>query len=121
MNAKGHVVTGLVGSTVVGLVDVGRRREEYTPAAAGVVLGAMALGSVIGSLLPDLLEPARSPNHRAFFHSFIVAGIVGLILRALWRRAGRPEAGEAFAKGIAIGYGAHLAADSITPKGLPLV
>ena len=120
MNAKGHVVTGLVGSAVVGLVDVGRRREDYTPESAGIVLGATALGSVVGSLLPDLLEPARSPNHRAFFHSLIAAGIVGIILRALWRRSGRPEAGEAFVRGIAIGYGAHLAADSITPKGLPL-
>lgn len=85
-------------------------------------LGYTAVGTIAGiggGMLPDILEPAISPDHRKLFHT--------------------PEAGVALAYGTAAaltnpgwalpvmtvvvpavaGYESHLAADAQTPQGLP--
>src|ERR1051325_7138183 len=87
-NAKQHAI---IGAAVAGglclLVEITRasaspdnrplwQRIDYGKVAAFAVVGA-ALG-----LLPDLLEPATSPNHRRFFHSpttigCVISGVVG--------------------------------------------
>lgn len=97
--------------------------EGQTGAVTAAPLLTGALASQMGSL-PDLLEPATSPNHRQFFHSLAFAGIVAHGLRRAYRW--RPEdSSQSLVRlvGLAIGgsYLAHLAMDFNTPRSLPLI
>ncbi len=74
--------------------------------------------------LPDLLEPATSPNHRQLFHSWLALGGATYLLRCLHRW--QPE--EPFerivrtvGKAACVAYVAHLALDALTPRSLPMV
>ena len=77
---------------------------------------ASAVGGAIGGYLPDMLEPATSPNHREFFHS-VTAGV--LLHRVMPRNTDTP--GTVLLKAIILGYFSHLTLDALTPKGLPLI
>jgi inner membrane protein len=91
--------------------------------AGGVFVPGMA-GAALGSLLPDMLEPARNARHRGFFHSrkilklavvvFLLTFVLGLPV---------PGGGQSpllFALScFTLGYAAHLLADSVTRAGLP--
>ena len=87
-----------------------------TPAAAGVAW--------ITATLPDLLEPANSPHHRQFFHS---AAFASLLINSM-KRLHEWEAGndgDLHLKDallvIGSSYLSHLAMDSTTPMGLPIL
>lgn len=100
--------------------------------------------------MPDILEPATSPNHRKLAHSVATGGALGLAkiaeLQAACRRraitqnqlAARcaPRSTErsnaeftAFAwtftaglvVGFAAGYASHLTLDALTQRSLPLI
>ncbi len=109
-----------------------------------------AIGGAVGGLLPDVLEPATSPHHRQFAHGVLptlgVAALTRPVRRAVkvrtrrWAREGplpgtsmQSTSGSAGVprelrflllgaiRGIEAGYVSHLAADALTPKGLPLI
>ena len=45
-------------------------------------------GALVGkymSRVPDLLEPAYHPNHRAFFHSWTCLGLLGFGMYKTWK------------------------------------
>lgn len=72
------------------------------------------------ALLPDILEPADSPNHRKFFHSITAAGLV------VYSMSGRHT--EDCAKPalklltiLGMGYLSHLALDCTTPRAIDLI
>lgn len=44
------------------------------------VLGAAWVGTLVGSVLPDILEPATSSWHHGFFHSWTFLIILGVLL-----------------------------------------
>jgi len=81
------------------------------------------IAAVLGTL-PDIIEPACSPNHRQFFHSFGMFGLVGLGLYKLnqWEpEDGFDEALRFVLMAASGAYLVHLAMDSSTPKSLPLI
>lgn len=82
---------------------------------------AWGAGGAVLASLPDLLEPATHPRHRGFFHSLVFAGLIGFVLRTVWRSERvRREHREFFGlSGLA--YLSHLALDFITPFGLPFI
>lgn len=87
------------------------------PLAAGVV-------GVFGTNLPDILEPATSPNHRKVFHSVACA----VVLIAGFKKAWDWEPGDELGKLLRFvalagtaGYLAHLALDATTKRSLPLI
>jgi membrane-bound metal-dependent hydrolase YbcI (DUF457 family) len=85
----------------------------------GKVAAYAAVGAAVASI-PDMLEPASHPNHRALFHSLTVGGAVtygafGKHSKA-WSEEDRHVAHVA-----ALSYLSHLFLDAHTPKGLPLV
>lgn len=104
-----------------------------------VDLGELLLFSVIGlntARIPDILEPATNPNHRAFFHSFTFGLITGYVSIEAWkdlqtRRFERKTIGikqwskyEVLDVAIVIGAGSillHLFMDASTKKGLPFI
>jgi membrane-bound metal-dependent hydrolase YbcI (DUF457 family) len=80
-------------------------------------------GAALGSLLPDLDTPSSSLGHwvhvplghRRPLHSLLAAGVASL---ALWLTL--PAPWRLAATGLAIGYVAHLLADSLTGR-VPLL
>ena len=89
--------------------------------------GTMLIGffaSLFGSVMPDVLEPARDWTHRGFCHSrramrfsawtFAITAVLGLF------QALDPQLLASYlASGFFLGYALHLLADSTTPAGLP--
>jgi Predicted membrane-bound metal-dependent hydrolase (DUF457). len=82
-----------------------------------------SLAAFAGSVLPDLLEPPTSSRHRGFFHSKKVlkgTGILFVVTALLWLLPEVPSKTVPFVlSALALGYLLHLAADSVTPRGLP--
>lgn len=118
MNGPTH---RLVAGVVVGLYLADKENKAGQLTAMPLVSGFAA--SVLTNL-PDILEPATSPNHRAFFHSAAFAALVagGVHKAYQWR----PESElERFLRGMALQVGSayliHLALDLTTKKGLPLL
>jgi hypothetical protein len=111
------------------------------------VVGA-CLGATFGGVLPDILEPALTPNHRQFAHGIIPAAAVahfgkgahceGCDSLYAWAHEAPMLIGAVsaasdsaprwlrfaiagFFRGVPVGYLSHLLADFGTPRGLPLV
>jgi membrane-bound metal-dependent hydrolase YbcI (DUF457 family) len=72
-NRKLHAILG--ASAAVGFyVFYTQIKEEGM--SLPELLGFTLFGTV-GAFLPDVIEPATSPNHRSFFHSLSFAGVAG--------------------------------------------
>lgn len=119
--AAQHAVGGAIAAGVVnvmiqlesGLDDPGRRFDW------GELLLCCAAGAGAG-LLPDLLEPADSPNHRLFFHSLAAAGIVAWAISGKHTGQWTPEMRKLL---LAAGFGylSHLYLDGLTPKSINII
>jgi inner membrane protein len=118
MNATAHRLTA---GTAIALYSADEEaktgQQTLTP-----VLGGLA-GSIF-TCLPDVLEPATSPDHRDFFHSIVFAGILigGLVKLSRWQ----PESDvDRFWRGVGMiavaSYLIHLTLDATTAKSLPLL
>jgi len=115
-NHNEHLILGAVAGAATYLGYKLVKREN--PTLAGLfATGAIGAGA---AALPDLLEPAVSPNHRAGFHSWLAAGALGLASTVSARSELSNEA-KLGVLSFAAGYGSHLLADATTPKGLPLL
>jgi inner membrane protein len=88
----------------------------------GEMLGCAAV-STAAAMVPDILEPALSPNHRNVAHSFVAGS--GLFSFARNRCGVDNRDWEEFQKilwaAATTGYLSHLLADASTPRGLPLL
>lgn len=111
---------------------------------------ATIVSAVMGSIMPDVVEPARSPNHRGLLHSLLaLAGLAALAYKMIGELSGteqalsedlssrhsiglpiQPEEQARLAlirllliaaTALVAGYLLHLVMDSTTPKGLPLL
>lgn len=117
-NATAH---RLGAAAVVSGVALAAENNQEEPTAKPLVAGSLAW---LAGTLPDILEPARHPNHRQFFHSLAFAGLVGHGVYKAWQWEPESKTQEWLRiAGIAIGgaYLVHLAMDAMTPKGLPVV
>jgi len=70
--------------------------------------------------LPDILEPATSPNHRNFFHSVAAGTAIGVGMYKA-NRSNLPESNKELINLPGACYLSHLVLDSETEFGLPLV
>lgn len=128
-NAKTHAAWGAaIGGLVAGLVVYGEQRAKVNRGEAqevdwGKVLGWGLVGAGVGAVvgvLPDVLEPATHPGHRALFHS-VAFGTVGTMgVRHLLERTEDPELRKLILCAAA-SYGSHLVLDADTPLGLPVI
>lgn len=119
--AKEHLVAGLaVGAVMNGVIQW---LEWLDDPAKRFDWGELFLCTAAGgaaALLPDILEPADSPNHRKFFHSITAAGLV------VYAMSGRHTEGcsKPVLKLLTIlgmGYLSHLALDCTTPRAIDLI
>ncbi|MCC6649277.1 MAG: metal-dependent hydrolase [Polyangiaceae bacterium] len=133
-NRDDHDALGALFGGLSVLVSAAAAGREPT---LGELLGGVA-GGVLGSRIPDVLEPAVHPNHRKVAHSFAAAALTGRFVVPAAHRLHADGATQAeskldpalkflqqFAAGASVGavagYGSHLVADASTPKGLPLL
>ena len=105
-----------VGGT---LLLTGEDNEETAPFA----VGGAALAALLTNL-PDKLEPALHPHHRQFFHSYALAGGLGLAGYSLLKWKPKDDLDKVLRSLLLVGCGAyliHLAADSLTSRALPIL
>lgn len=118
-NAAQHATIGALtgGGTYLLMCNRHNRNQELGEFLLCVLVG------ILSAALPDIIEPAESPQHRQLAHSI---GVGGLLTRfALAQCGDRNDRWDDFHKilvAVAVaGYISHLAADGCTPKGLPLI
>ena len=118
MNAAAHQLTA---SAAVGFFlahdERKKARTTIAPLAGGVAASFL-------TKLPDLLEPATSPNHRQFFHSLAFAGllVVGFVRLRDWEtKDSTEEFLKKFGQLAIASYLIHLALDATTAKSLPIL
>lgn len=118
MNGPTH---RLVAGAAVGLYLADQEAKVGPPTFKPFVGGAVA---AFFTNLPDVLEPATSPNHRAFFHSLAFAGLLATGLHKLNQWQPETES-DKFWKGLGMlagsAYLIHLALDLTTRKSLPIL
>lgn len=112
MNRDTHVALGLIGFIVYVILLQSLRSFETSI----LVIGGIA--SVIGSVVPDLIEPAGDFRHRGFAHSRRVLGMLSMILLASSLISLFIPVLLIISAGF-IGYIIHLLADSTTKTGIP--
>jgi inner membrane protein len=118
-NLKQHLaISGVVSAgTYLAMCQYYGRKPDL-----GEFMICEAVGLVAGTV-PDALEPAIHPNHRALCHSMALGG--GLAKFALVNCCKENGDWEEFLKILAavatVCYVTHLVADACTPKGLPLL
>ena len=118
MNGPTH---RLFAGAAVGLYLADQESKAGTPTLRPVLSGTAA---AFFTNLPDILEPATSPNHRAFFHSLAFAAMLGTALHKLYQW--QPETdSDRFWKSVGMlagsAYLIHLALDFTNRSSLPLV
>jgi inner membrane protein len=110
-----------VAGLAVGAVLAGREAKKGETTLEPVADGAIA---ALFTNLPDVLEPATSPNHRAFFHSLAFAAMLGIGLHKLSQWEPRTEQ-DRFWKNLGMlagsAYLIHLALDFTTRRSLPII
>lgn len=118
MNRSTHQ---LVAGAAAGIY-LAKRESMAGAATVKPVLGAAA--AALFTNLPDLLEPATSPNHRAIFHSIAFAAFLGSCLHQLNQWQPQSDS-ENLLKAVGMlalsAYLIHLALDFTTSKSLPLI
>lgn len=140
-----HTVVGVAVGVIAAAIQAGH--EPGASIMAELIGGAF--GGWLGGIAPDVLEPAKSPNHRSTAHSGVALGALALARIAEWQAHCRESAAMHAARavglpvgcdersraelaalvwrlaaaalvGFAAGYASHLLLDAGTARGLPL-
>jgi membrane-bound metal-dependent hydrolase YbcI (DUF457 family) len=129
-NLKKHVTVGAVVGGGLNLVwqlykihDLPNPPEGFWDTISRInfveVAAFAAVGAAFGAL-PDLIEPATTPNHRAVFHSVVCAGVVTYAGLGNHTDDLIPSKRHLL-RVVTLSYLSHLFLDGQTPKGLPLL
>jgi len=117
MNRSVHMGVGAVVGGTAYLVLIKIKGEQPT---FPKLLGYSLAGAFVATI-PDLLEPAIQPNHRAFFHSVLFNGILVIATNYLWRNPDISLTQRIFWTTLSLAFLSHPLLDSTTPKGIPLI
>lgn len=117
MNGHAHRIVGGVvgGAAYVVCCKVLGREPTWLGLATSVGVGGAAAS------LPDLLEPASHPNHRAFFHSVAFNSLLAVSIRKGWLSPVLPSDQKGLLTISGLAYLSHPCLDAFTPKGLPFL
>jgi inner membrane protein len=89
-----------------------------------IILPVALASSVIGSVLPDIIEPPRNRRHRKFFHSLVLLVLLLVFLHNAYTLLLIGSPADEVTIGLffaGVGYASHLILDALTPAGLPVV
>ena len=119
-NRDTHLLIGFIIGVAGYAITRWLQNEEIRPLSA-LIAGA---GGAIAGELPDILEPAFSPNHRSHLHS-VTTGLTLSYVATQIPTSGMLQSVDSDTKAIAVGvvcgYVSHLLADGTTRKGLPVI
>ncbi|MHA1946898.1 MAG: metal-dependent hydrolase [Candidatus Hodarchaeales archaeon] len=114
MNKDEHIIIGFFIGILAGVFC--SNFSEYF----NFILYIFFIGlSLIGSISPDLIEPPLGRSHRRFFHSFLMVGV--LIIIVIWLNAGNQSIITYLSTGFMLGYLSHLLLDATSRIGLPYI
>jgi membrane-bound metal-dependent hydrolase YbcI (DUF457 family) len=114
-NAKQHAMVGL-GVGIVGYALYCHfSHRDFNLGEAALATGAC----VLGSLCPDVLEPAVHSWHRGPCHSVAVGGVSGHVATKPLFATQPPTLEAVLLSFFALGYLSHLVLDARTPRCLP--
>ena len=118
-NGKTHIILGAVAGVAAAIAfqHYSRSEEKKNEPLDWMDVGCCALIGAAAGCLPDIIEPATSPNHRKFFHSFLFGAVV---LYALGRLTAQCSF-RLLLYVIGAAYLTHLTADAQTKKCLPWI
>lgn len=112
-----RIIHGIVGAFSGALIYSAFKQKHNEWITPDGLITSMMGGAATG-ILPDILEPAKNPNHRQFFHSILTLGLNSYLAGSVLQSNLDNEK-----KGILLatlgGYSSHLIIDSTSPKGLP--
>lgn len=119
MNGPTHQFAGAIAALVITQNDTSEKTCALHHPATAIPIGAF-LGK-----LPDMIEPALgNSNHRQFFHSIAVLGLLAAGMRKVYHWEPQDEV-EKIIRGVLLVGGAaylsHLALDALTSRSLPFV
>jgi membrane-bound metal-dependent hydrolase YbcI (DUF457 family) len=117
MNKSQHMVAGSLVAAGTYLALTYGQNEQPTMKGFLFSLGG---GAIVG-ILPDIIEPAADCNHRGFFHSLTLAALLGVVFSKQNSDNGIENNIKLIFGVITSAYVSHIALDSITPRGLPLL
>jgi inner membrane protein len=118
MNAQAHSWAAFITTATVSAAEERRGGVSTLRPVLDGLAGAAFTG------LPDKLEPAIHPNHRQFFHSLLVAGVIGYATYKAWQWEPTEDWHKPVRWALLIGgaaYLTHLALDFTTAKSLPVI
>ena len=121
MNARQHFAIGVGVGLVLNLLKQGVQMQ-LDPTRKFKWLELAGYGAIGGTiaLVPDMIEPASHPNHRAFFHSATCGGIAVYAPHGEHAQKWEPAARH-LAQSVCWCYVSHLEADATTPKSLRFI
>ena len=93
---------------------------QKEPMTLGGAIAYTAGGAAI-ACVPDILEPALHPNHRALFHSFATAGGIVYVNKAVLESLNISPEAKLGCVVASAAYLSHLGVDATTPRGLPII
>ncbi len=112
MNRDEHMIIALIIGVLAGVY--GSNFSEYF----NFILYLVFVGlTVFGSISPDQIEPPHGGNHRRFFHSVVILGILVILL--LWLNIGNQSMVTYLSSGFILGYLSHLLLDATSQIGIP--
>lgn len=112
MNNDEHMIIGFVIGILAGVF--GSSFSEYFDFISFLLFVGL---TVLGSIVPNLIEPPHGGNHRHFFHSVVILGILVILL--LWLNIGNQTVLTYLSSGFILGYLSHLLLDATSRVGLP--
>lgn len=116
-NRATHESAGALVGGLVGILDTGAPKWLANP-ATGALIGKTA------GRIPDILEPAHSPNHRKFFHSWACAGLIAYGMKTTYEWQPEDDLDKVLKWALLVAVAAcvsHLVLDSLTKRSLPIV
>ena len=116
-NARTHFLVG-AGAGAIAYCLI--RKAQNQPIEFPGLLGMGLVGGVAG-LLPDIIEPATSPNHREIAHSFTALVAISSGINRLKENQNLESTQKELLLALAFGYGSHLLLDAGTPASLPVI
>lgn len=116
-NGNAHLLVGAGLGFAGYLVYCRFSDRKFDLAEALLATGACALGSVS----PDVLEPAVHSWHRGVCHSATAGGAAARVAWTPWAGGSNSDLATLLLSFFALGYLSHLVMDGCTPRGIPLL
>jgi inner membrane protein len=116
---KAHTTAGVLVSLII-FSDLVSKGLILNPMILPIALAS----SILGAVLPDLIEPPRNRRHRKFFHSLLFLALLLLFLNQIYLNLLAAGPVDEVTVGLffaGAGYASHLILDAFTPAGLPFI